>query len=73
MSHHNDSNASHLVADGIAHSSTMLFFFSALVLLFYAPSNSELQGVRAREDMTALVRTNLLHPIFSSPETSPTQ
>jgi len=27
MSHHNDSNASHLVADGIAHSSTMLFFF----------------------------------------------
>lgn len=49
------------------------FFFSALVLFFYAPSYSELQGVRPREDMTVLVRTNLLHPLFSSLETSPTQ
>lgn len=48
-------------------------FFPALVVFFFASSYSELQGVRPREDMTTLVRTNLLHPLFSSPETSPTQ
>ncbi len=37
-------------------------FFSCIVLL-------RTSRCQATEDMTALVRTNLLHPLFSSPET----
>lgn len=45
--------------------SPTLWQFCFLFLFFsHVSSYSELQGVRPREDMTALVRTNLLHSGF---------
>ncbi len=73
MSPHSDNNKSHHIMWLMGLPTLRQCCFFRHLCFFYASSYSELQGVRPREDMTTLVRTNLLHPLFSSPETSPTQ